>query len=489
MRNIISFFRSKPVFVFLLPVYFVFHGFTENYNAVPLKDALWLLLTYLLFTLIFFLAGWLFYRRLFKAAFFSFCVMGFNFFFGSIKFFLKNSFNDAFISSYKFLLPISLLAFIALTWFLKRRKEPMVRLCLFINVLLCILAITDAGWLIQKGIQRHSSIKTETEYTFRCDTCSKPDIYFLIFDEYSSSAALKETWNYDNSQFDSFLMKKGFRLFPRSRSNYNFTEFSIASTLNMDFLKIENPLACTVKDYNICFERINNNHVCSILSSMGYDIVNHSIFDLQKISSPVKELFLPLKTKLITSQTFINSMQNDFLPYLLVGRFQIKWLSKYCMYFTHNNNQKIIAATLNDSAMNSARPKFVYSHIEMPHYPFYFDKNGRLKTTDDVITRTDIVPYLDYLPKTNHVIERIITNILNRKKPCAIVLMGDHGFREKQTDDFQFRNLNAVYLSSGNYSGFYDSMTNVNEFRVLLNNLFHANFSLKKDSTILLHDK
>jgi hypothetical protein len=68
-------------------------------------------------------------------------------------------------------------------------------------------------------------------------------------------------------------------------------------------------------------------------------------------------------------------------------------------------------------------------------------------------------------------------------------LIGDHGFREHQEKNFQFRNLNAVYISSGNYSEFYDTVTNVNEYRVLFNTLFKASLPLKKDSTIFLTDK
>jgi hypothetical protein len=347
----------------------------------------------------------------------------------------------------------------------------------------------ETGWLTKKILQRQSTNHNEKEFAFQCDSCTKPDIYFLVFDEYSSSTALKEVWNYDNSDLDTFLLKKGFKLLTHSKSNYNFTEFSIASTLNMDFLNIHTPAACTLQDYNKCFEKINSNSVCTVLSKMGYSIVNHSIFDIQNTSSQVRDGFLPLKTKLISSQTFTGRVFRDLIPYLLVGRFKIEWLSKYLFHTTYRNNQKIIAETVKETSTNSAKPKFVYSHIEMPHQPFYFDKNGRERSVEEMI-KIDITSYLDYLPRTNEVIKKIVNNIFDHsRRPFVIVLMGDHGFREGQTKDFQFKNLNAVYLSSGNYLGFYDSITNVNEYRVLFNNLFHSSLTMKKDSTIFLQDK
>ena len=492
MDKLVPFLKSKPVFFLLLPVFFVFHGFTDNYNAVPVKDALLLLLMYVAASAIFFLIGWFFYRQFFKAAIFSFSLMAFHFFFGAIQDFLKASLDDSLLTRYSFLLPFFFLSFIFLIWFLKRRRTPLIRFGFYLNLLLCISILLDAVWLAQKIIRRSSPGNTAGQLSIKCDSCVKPDIYFLIFDEYSNTTALKETWHYDNSDLDTFLVKKGFRLLPFSRSNYNFTEFSIASTLNMDFLQIPDPSACTVKDYNNCFELIKKNKVCSILNSLGYEIANYSIFDIQKNPSPVKESFLPLKTRLITSQTFLSRIKKDLFHLLLVGKFEIKWLSKDLLYTTYHNNQKIISSILQEPTNTSINPKFVYSHIEMPHPPFYYNKYGQEKSREEIVKSggQNISDYLDYLPKTNEVIRKIVSNILTHsKRPVVIMLMGDHGFREKQEKNFQFRNLNAVYISSGNYAGFYDTITNINEYRVLFNTLFNSSLPLKKDSTVFLMDK
>ena len=45
--------RTKPVFLFLLPVFFVLHGYMENYDFVPVKDALLLTGIYLGASLVF----------------------------------------------------------------------------------------------------------------------------------------------------------------------------------------------------------------------------------------------------------------------------------------------------------------------------------------------------------------------------------------------------------------------------------------------------
>jgi hypothetical protein len=455
-------------------------------------DAAGLLFMYLFAALIFFLLGWLFYRNRSKAALLSFCIMAFHFFFGSIQDRLKKWFDDDWITRYSFLLPFFLVLLIALLVFLKRNKGSLHKPGFYLNVQLCLFLVIDVCWLGSKMLsQTHPALGNDQ--IIKCNTCTKPDIYFLVFDEYSSSTALKELWNYDNSEMDSFLVQKGFKLLPYSRSNYNFTQFSIASTLNMNWLKITDPKACTVKDYSNCFELIKNNQVTSILQSLGYKISNYSIFDVAKDPSPITEDFLPLKTKLITAQTFLSRIRKDLFYHLLTGKFEIKWLTRDLVFKTKHNNEKIINATIKESLNSSTGPRFIYSHIEMPHPPFYNDKTGKEKDKQELFEEyknLNIHSYLNYLPSTNKVMKQVVNSIIDHtKRPVVILLMSDHGFRAHQPQEYYFRNFNAVYNSSGNYQGFYENMSNVNEFRILFNNLFQTSFPSLKDSTIFLTDK
>jgi hypothetical protein len=493
MNSFISFLRSNPVFFLLLPLFFVFHGFTENFNAIPVSDAFWLLIVYLTASLVIFFLAWLLYKNYLKAALLSFCTMAFHFFFGGMQDLLKKWFNDSFITRYSFILSFFLILFIVLIVVLKKRKVQFLKATFYLNILFCILILIDTAGLLFETVLPKSQSYSKAPKEIKCDSCIKPDIYFLIFDEYSSSTALKELWNYENSELDSFLAKKKFKLIPYSRSNYNFTEFSIASTLNMDWLNIPAPQACTVKDYNNCFELIKNNQVTSMLRSIGYKIRNYSIFDIDKNPSPVSEDFLPLKTKLITSQTFLSRIRKDLFYHLLAGKFEIEWLTRDLIYTTRHNNEKIINATIKESLESSPESKFVYSHIEMPHPPFYYDKNGKEKDKQKLLEENknlNVNSYLDYLPSTNKVIKQLINSIIDHaKRPLVIILMGDHGFRANQPQNYYFRNLNAVYTSSGNYQGFYENISSINEFRILFNNLFLTSFQPLKDSTLFLTDK
>ena len=139
MDKLISFLRSKPVFFLLLPFFFVFHGWVENYNAIPVKDAGWLLLIYLFASLILFFLSWLVFRNMLKAALLSFCLMAFHFFFGGMHDVLKNWFDDAFISRYSFLLPFFLALFIILFIVLKKNRSVTSRACFYLNILVVLI--------------------------------------------------------------------------------------------------------------------------------------------------------------------------------------------------------------------------------------------------------------------------------------------------------------------------------------------------------------
>src|SRR5262245_48408189 len=90
--------KSKPIYAYLLCVFFVFHGFVENFDFVPLTDALLLTVTYFLATLVVVLACWVLYRDFANASLLAFLILSFHFFFGGMHDFLKRHFPTMFIS-------------------------------------------------------------------------------------------------------------------------------------------------------------------------------------------------------------------------------------------------------------------------------------------------------------------------------------------------------------------------------------------------------
>ena len=100
--------------------------------------------------------------------------------------------------------------------------------------------------------------------------------------------------------------------------------------------------------------------------------------------------------------------------------------------------------------------------------------------------------YIEYLQYCNQKFLELIDHIFKTsRRPPIIIFMGDHGFRHfiKDVDhQYYFMNLNSIYLPDKNYRQFYDSMSMVNEFRVLLNTQFNQHLPLLKDTTVFLQE-
>ena len=150
--------------------------------------------------------------------------------------------------------------------------------------------------------------------------------------------------------------------------------------------------------------------------------------------------------------------------------------------------------TLKEASMQRTKPKFVYTHLVMPHDPYYFNKNAEPLPFDSLregkqMNKENYIGYLQYCNK--RVINFTDSLLKNSAKPPIVILMSDHGFRyfQKKTErPWCFNNLMAVYLPSQHYSNFYNGLSAVNFFPVLFNSEFHQQLPIKKDSTIYLWD-
>ena len=487
--------RKFPLPFLLLPLFFVLHGWKENFYYIHFHDISILVLTFVAAALVIFVICLLVFKQKVKAGIYTFILLATFFFFGAIQDFLKNhSFTKEF-SRYKYLLPaIFLILLLSFFWLKKTKKSPG-GLNYFLSVLLLLYMAADMILLIFLPAEKKQKISASgfSSLSTACTTCPHPDIYFLLFDEYASSPALKQSWNFDNSGFDSALTKRGFHLISGSRSNYNFTSFSMASILNMSYLSgISNVNACSIEDYAMCNDLILNNGVTGYLMNNGYKIINYSIFDLKGEPSLVHQSFLPLKARLITEQTLFNRIKKDLGYILFTGKFRIKWLSDQLIYQSLHNNNLFLQKVKEEARKKKDKPEFIYAHYYMPHPPYYFDSSENEMNVQSIRIETTS-QYLQYVSYTNRQILQLADSILkNSISPPVIIIMGDHGFRKSNgtTDHTSFfRNMNAVYLPDKKYKGFYDSLSGVNQFRVLFNTLFHQSFPLLKDATIFLTDQ
>ena len=492
MKNkFIHIIRTKPVFLYLLPLFFVLHGFTENYDLIPVKDAVILALFYTGVALLIALLFWLLYRNFRKANLIVFLMLSYQFFFGSVYDFLKKNLHESFLTRYSFILPVTLLIFLFAIIFLKKTKRPLLRITLYLNMLLLLLILTDTGWLMLKAGKKQNISVTVNEIFTPCDICKKPDIYLIIADGYPGRIELRDIFNYDNSSFENELKKRKFYLVDSSSSNYNFTPFSVSSMFDMSYLRGLAGSNTNKNDISLCYNTLKKSKLMQFLRKKGYEFYNYSIFDFIKQPSLARPTFLPRKTGPLTSQTFSHRLIRD-LGYHLVTTFKLPSSIRQLRNADLTNNNKLFSLTIETAGKFSDKPRFVYTHLVMPHYPYYFDSSGKvvpykLLTDESPFDKKAFIGYLQYGNKKY--LELIDHLLSSSATPPIIILIGDHGFREFKDSvesKYHFMNLNAVLLPDSNYSGFYKGQSNVNQFRIILNSQFGQHLPLLKDSTSFL---
>ncbi|HEY9361854.1 MAG TPA: hypothetical protein VIQ00_01230, partial [Chitinophagaceae bacterium] len=305
-QGLLTFLKTKPLFVLLLPVFFVLHGYVENYSLIPAWDSFSLLLEYLIATTILLSLFYFIFRNLLKAAIYSFFLLLVFFFFGSVHDLLKQSFPNTFIVKYSVILPFLLISSFLIFVLIRRTKKPFRSTSLYLNILFLILIVTDAVILAKENqafIPKTFSQQFGPGFSI-CDTCDKPDIYFIVADEYAGDQELKEIFHFDNSKFLDSLRQLGFKVLKNTTSNYNFTPYSIASTLNMDYLSLRDSLM-TPDTWIFPIKEINENILFPFLEAHGYQTFNFSIFTANNQPPEVEQMFISVKEKIIYSQTMI----------------------------------------------------------------------------------------------------------------------------------------------------------------------------------------
>ena len=482
-------FLNTPYYFQWLIVFFVLHGYSDFIGLIKLSSlALLLLQVSIAAWILFFLFGKI-YRSSYKAAILVTVIFFCYLFFGAIQDNCNRVRLLFPLSLFVVLLPV--LAFICLALFaaLFIYKKPLSRLTTLLNVLLLVYIGYDILLISWRAQQREKN-KPAPVITINpvADTINKPDVYFILLDEYAGSAALHDYFNYDNSGFESFLKQKGFYVCSKPTSNYSYTVFSMASLFSMRYLDSFDLGSDVAYRYKRMAELINNNAVCEYFKRFNYTIRNFSPFEVLDKDASTSVTVLPRDINLLTDKMAYNRI----IKRIVLGEPQ-SWLNVSLISTYLNRNIAASHENQMQSALSSATknsPAFTYVHLLMPHKPFIYDSTGKKtnafkEVSVDRNSGADKL-YLQYLVYTNKRISKFIEQLYTATNGKAVIIvMSDHGYRDargKRSKNFSFKSFNAIYLPSRDYHLWYDSVSNVNQFPLLFNTLFNQQIPLKKDS-------
>jgi tetratricopeptide (TPR) repeat protein len=312
---------------------------------------------------------------------------------------------------------------------------------------------------------------------------TKPDIYYIILDGYMRNDVMKEFWGFDNSEFIKSLESRGFYIAPKSRSNYQTTWFSLASSLNMEYLPDNLSIDTTQSINNIPFiEAIAQNKVAKLLKSIGYQYIHlppfHPNRALTKNNNQTdiiitnKEYISPF-SRHILNKTFLKNFKLLSLNEIQTKRREILYGFKKLEDIPHNEE-----------------PTFTYAHFLMPHAPHAFNSKGELPAKN--ISESD--KYFEEILFANKKINHLVDYLQqNSQIPPIIIIQGDHGYFAGSTyrPDAEmikkgYSNLNAYYLPDMKNEKLYEKITPVNSFRLIFDSFFQTKFGMLKDKSYFI---
>jgi len=322
---------------------------------------------------------------------------------------------------------------------------------------------------------------------------ARPDIYYIILDGYARDDILGSVYGFDDSEFTGWLNACGFNVARHSRSNYSQTYLSLASSLNMTYLdSVAAKVGPESDNRSVLIRMINDSRVVRELRNRGYTVAS---FASGYTGTDLKDADVHFAPRWALSEFQNVLISTTALPLVLDK------LVKKSQFDLHRERILYAFQHLPDAA-RLRHPVFVFCHVLSPHPPFVFGANGEkvnprgfftmteggnYQTVDKEQVRREYVEkyraQLQFITaKTRTMVERVLAE---SPTPPLIILQGDHGpgsvlnWDDPEPADLaeRFAILNACHFPKTVHP-FPESLSPVNSFRYLLDQLFATDYGL-----------
>jgi hypothetical protein len=358
-----------------------------------------------------------------------------------------------------------------------RSNRKITDINIFFNALAAVLLIFNFGSMVYNH-RIEPSPGAVTIKPLSADAY-KPDIYYIILDQYASLAEMKDAFGYDNSAFSDWLTEKGFYIARNSKTKYVTTDMSLSSSLNLGNVSMSPDKVISVdtalvahldKDEpgrdNYANQMIHYDLCARILKRFGYKFINFGnwafITRYNKLADKNIKCFGFKPDNELADMLIWDSILR--LIYIPRGYFRSALLYEF------------------DELAKMPReegPKFVFAHILCPHLPFVFGPDGETISFRDS-RRGDRTLYTGQYVFVTKKVKQLVGNILlNSKNPPIIIIQSDHG--SKMNVGYVNDVFNAIYLPNGGNKMLTDTTSPQNIFRIVFNYYFGQSLPILPD--------
>lgn len=488
-----------------LPAFFVLHGWNENVGLIPLRELFFLSIKYILITILTYYASAGLLRNYEKGYWLSFFLLCLYFFFGAFKDKMEEYPFFSKLTAYSYLLPFMTLLGASMYFLLRRQKAPGKKALQFMRVLTLVVLALETGSAVFQAFNGTAArqdfgdrtLSLQKDLSVPTTAQKKPHIFWLVFDEYPSAASLRKNFGFADP-LDSLLKTEGFYIAPEATSNYNYTHYSLTSTLDMQYLNgLPSSGIVTLRDLVRGNLSLRENNVTRYLERNGYRILNHSIYDLKGYPTRGILSFAHVPSSLLDHQTLFTRTWTDigwqFPSLFSKNKKEADSISLREQVNKADRQYKDMEEGLYQSLQenrDSREPVFLLAHFLLPHEPFIYEADGRLHYRNGLnADRSFFLPQVQYTGTKVIALVRKIKELYGAEN-TLILVQGDHGFKFEEEEPAwakeSCRILYGVYAPGKNYAGWYPNISSVNSFRIIFNRYFNSQLPMLKDSSQLL---
>ncbi|MCH7588853.1 MAG: hypothetical protein IIC78_12600 [Chloroflexi bacterium] len=376
-------------------------------------------------------------------------------------------------------------------WIIKKKRHFSTRISYFLNITALIALIIPLYQIVVAEL--YVILPRDTEETsiqvYEATNKQLPDIYWIILDAYTREDILRNHYDYDNSKFIDGLRTLGFYVASCSQSNYANTRLSLTSSLNLDYIEERYQFVAALPPWK-------NSTVIQNLSEAGYSIM---AFDSGFALNPTlgADILIRQEKNSGSGSSFLGRV-NEFEAAFInttFATFLIQQTSRLThdssldieitQFFYHYEGINFILEEMKNLPLYDS-PKFVMVHIISPHEPFIFTPSGEFVPDPEALTSKP--GYSDQIAFLNsRILPALETIIKNSATPPIILLQGDHG-APGDNPVTRMPILYAYYSAEPNES-FYPSISPVNSFRLIFNEIFNTSYPLLEDISYFRPDE
>ena len=362
---------------------------------------------------------------------------------------------------FKVLAPVTLVFLALATFGLSRLKEEFLRDAARVAALAlaAFILATAVPELLRGPRQEEDEVPSAEEAAETTETAAegdleidlspaegtdRPNIYWIVADEYAGFDELNKYYHYDNTPFFDALREMGFTVSEHSYNWYPDTYTTLRDILSLHYTSSPGGKAArkkAVADVNLPMWRL--------LRKLGYRICEVESTNKFRLINRLKNGITDDTARTVSG----SSVANLLLQYSLLYRYEDEILQVIAPQYAKSSMRNATLSVLGwaenpENFRPGGSPCFTVIYVKCPHAPFVFDRDGNETPYEVQKNVKDKQYYLDQLIYISGRLRKICETITDTDPDAIVVLQSDHGHRF--VDNITWLDmtnvLNAVYF-------------------------------------------